>query len=358
MELSSGLSSGLLSHLAVLRRQSQALGQQQQAALARTRRKAALRAALAKARDELRRLDEGEREARDVAGASVAGAVGGARRGARRAALGDVYRIGTVRDVVARRKHAREGRRTSSRRHDAPSPGLAPAGPGEEGRLRNDAALAQYVESTAEDGLTKHAAVDLMLAHRLAGASIFRTQAGVAGAAGGGAGLVGLRFDTSHQGQFFERYYALLKPARRPGQTHSMRLQRHTFPHFVPLERLFAEHGHDLGEFLRLATAYLRAFVTRREQMKQVLAGAGAPASVSCVQSAASDAVTFSGKALGEGTVRILYKSLLDVVPDEVILKPSEALKEVKVKVQGNQTGHDITVPNLFKECQRILKSF
>ncbi|KAI8372727.1 Cenp-O kinetochore centromere component-domain-containing protein [Radiomyces spectabilis] len=78
----------------------------------------------------------------------------------------------------------------------------------------------------------------------------------------------GVRLETFYGRTYRERYYLLL---RSKSDSEPMVIEKHTIPHFIPLDRmakLFLPH--DLDTLLRILHDFLLAYVSRREQIEEL----------------------------------------------------------------------------------------
>jgi len=214
----------------------------------------------------------------------------------------------------------------------------------EPGSLRSSATLGLEVAGTRET-VSLRALADVQLAYRLAGISMFRTQA-----TRPADRMMGLRIDASHEGRYHERYYMIFKTYRRAGKS-EMELQRHTLPHFIPVEDLYVEF--EFAEFVRRVQAYANAFVTRREQTRAIV-NAHEEGDLEANTGGAYDVITFAGVALKQARIRVMYKTLLDTVPDEVQLFGKSA---VRVRVSSlPQPPMGLSLAHVFKESTHLLE--
>jgi hypothetical protein len=341
------LAAGLVAHLAHARAKARALLASQEAALERSRRKEHLRRQLRRAREAEAALrgEDAARAARE-AGADAQEWMGSVaellreRARARRRALSAA--AGAAAGAKRRRSEggaaaASSGLLGSSDEEDgesaSESESEAPPGAGAGAAqlslrraLLADGDLSALMLDGALDSSQRRQLVDKILAYRLAGMSLFRTQAVRAVSR-----RVGLRFDTSYRGRYLERYYAVLAPpepqAERSGFD-ALVLVRHTLPHFVPAEQLF--HASDLRGFVREVDARLHAFVTRREQAAaaaEALRQAPGAGSVRLDASVPYDRVQFVGEHGRE--IVVVFTSLMDTAPRTLTLVDGQERQEI-----------------------------
>ncbi|GBG30833.1 Centromere protein O [Hondaea fermentalgiana] len=367
--LGSGLGSGLVRQLEVLRAQSASLQARQEASRRKVAQKARLREQLVeigsserRLRASLRRRRERElRASRDdddgndalrLARGFGSAPSSTAKRGRKEVDDADTVTVGTVADLIRERKRQR---RRSSNNIDGDDEDQDDEDEDDEdgqdalGSLRSSAALADEMSGEAHEAVTHRGLAELQLAYRLAGISMFRTQAVKAVDR-----MLGLRIDTSFQGRYYERYYLIFKTLKRAG-TSELILQRHTLPHFIPAEDLFAEF--DLAEFVRRVQAYANAYVTRREQTNAIVQAYGDD-ELHATSGGAFDVITFSGPALdgGGARIRVIYKTLLDTVPERVEVYGRKTARAQVASLAQPPMG--LALAHVFKECVNILDSF
>jgi len=223
------------------------------------------------------------------------------------------WRIGTVEELL-RSKHTAA---TSSFKH-----------------MPIDSSSLNHLPIDARANTEHRKILDLLLAHRLSGISVFRTQAVFKKDRN-----VGFRFDTSFRGVYYERYYIILKPDS---------LYRHSIPHFIPVEKLFKNNS--LKDFLRVVQSYLNAFVSRREHGLSAAKYHEAEFS----GNAAYDVITFSN-IKPDACIRLEYKSLLDTVPCKVSLDGPLLTAPTEVKLTESHTGLDLNLLDILNDCKELL---
>jgi len=160
-------------------------------------------------------------------------------------------------------------------------------------------ALRMAQERTLLDGLRKQ-----MDGYRLVGVSCFSV--------GGRPNELGFRIDPSYKGVYGKREYVILSS--------SLKLFRHTLPHFIPVDALDQDYlPHNPGGFIRRIAQYLSVYVGRKlevDRLRQSLAGkAHVDASEAC------DVVTVTGRLAGRrgqvyDTVEFKFAALLNATPE------------------------------------------
>eukprot|EP00043_Microstomoeca_roanoka_P015146 m.151263 g.151263 ORF g.151263 m.151263 type:complete len:247 (+) comp16195_c0_seq15:185-925(+) len=113
--------------------------------------------------------------------------------------------------------------------------------------------LTDQVAEALEANTKKAKVCEYQRAYRLAGCAVFPMD----------PATVGVRFETSYQGQYFEEYFAVLRL-----KNERFTLSRHTLPGFLPLQALATSAETNLTSFLQDATRLLQSFVARREQLQ------------------------------------------------------------------------------------------
>jgi len=353
------LGEGLLQQLGSLRRQARELSRRQLGAATRLRQRSELRTELTEASNRTHKLRRAvarrfqRPHRREVAPLGAADADAEANGG---------FRVGTVAEVVLQLMKDRQRKRPSAALDEDEEEDDDQADEDSDvdnvsrkrlkasyvpGSLRNNQELTTYIESDMKVAVSKRGIEDLLLAYRLAGVSIFRTQA-----VSEEDRLVGLRFDSSYSGKYHERYYVVFKTSKRKG-VHELRVQRHTMPHFVPVETLFGEN--EMMEFVHKVQLHISALVARREQTRRILRS---NPDISLVEDcAAFDEIKLHGKGLGEIEIHIIYKSTLDTVPSEVKLRRPGGLEDAVVDISTiPQPAMGLTLSHIFRECKRIAK--
>ncbi|EGD81488.1 hypothetical protein PTSG_02205 [Salpingoeca rosetta] len=93
---------------------------------------------------------------------------------------------------------------------------------------------------------------ELQRAYRLGGCAVFAID----------PVTVGVRFETSFEGTYYEEYFAVLV-----FNEEHFELSKHTLPGFLPLDRLRQHARTNLTTFLEDTSALLQAYVSRRQQL-------------------------------------------------------------------------------------------
>jgi len=159
---------------------------------------------------------------------------------------------------------------------------------------------------------------------RLAGVSCFSV--------GGRPNDLGLRFDATWGGHYFdEKYYVILTG------TH-LQIHRHSLPYFIPVDDLAkAFLPLDPGQFCRRVSRFICAFAGRRVLAEQLAKDFSGRASVS--YSASLDIITVAGRLKAKGeipvhSVQLKFDNVLDLIPskaDVCFLRPDGEIVLQKV---------------------------
>ena len=164
-------------------------------------------------------------------------------------------------------------------------------------------------------------------AFRLAGLSIFEMDGGEEGPEGDRDGRLGLRWDTCHEGEYYECYYLLLN---QDATTEELVIESHTLPYFLPVRALAARHlNRNIRHFTDAVGAQLNAFVGRRQQA--VLLRTAPPAGghdIVVEASSAFDLVAVNWSASVAGTdlaamvdIKLVYEDLTATLPTMAVVQ-------------------------------------
>ncbi|KAF9920658.1 hypothetical protein FBU30_009487 [Linnemannia zychae] len=166
----------------------------------------------------------------------------------------------------------------------------------EERNIQHDATppIEEPPVPTAKDELEQKRLQDILMAYRLTGVTLFNgdefnqqdwSQYGLKDIIDSPKDA-GIRFDTFALRKYYEPYYVMLSvtpKARRASPQDNdeadidirksiFEITKHTIPHWVPLRELEKRYlNRDMSTFTRLVSDYLQAYVTRRENLSQVV---------------------------------------------------------------------------------------
>ena len=174
----------------------------------------------------------------------------------------------------------------------------------DESRISKD----QQTRANEENALRRGRVLKLaerVISFRLAGVSCFSV--------GGRPNDLGLRFDATWGGHYFdEKYYVVLSGA-------SLTVHRHSLPYFIPVEELARGFlPFDPGQFCRRVSRYVCAFAGRRVLAEQLARDFFGKATVETSESL--DVITLTGRLRAKGnrpvhSVQLKFESMLDLIP-------------------------------------------
>ncbi|KAG0197866.1 hypothetical protein BGX33_000278 [Mortierella sp. NVP41] len=164
----------------------------------------------------------------------------------------------------------------------------------EEQSLLDDDPTQGVPQPTLADDQEQKRLQDILMAYRLTGVTLFNgdefnqqdwSQYGVTDLLDGPKDA-GIRFDTFALRKYYEPYYIMLRttPKGRKNRTaddedmqldprrSTFEIAKHTIPHWIPLRELEKHYlNRDISTFTRSVSDYLQAFVTRRENIQQLI---------------------------------------------------------------------------------------
>ncbi|KAG0283507.1 hypothetical protein BGZ96_012094 [Linnemannia gamsii] len=160
----------------------------------------------------------------------------------------------------------------------------------------NDTPSAPAPEVIIADDQEQKRLQDILMAYRLTGVTLFNgdefgqqdwSQYDVDDILEGPKDA-GIRFETFALGKYYEPYYIMLRTTPKKGTTNNAQdnndddvqpdtsstfeIAKHTIPHWIPLRELERRYlNRDMSTFTRSVSDYLQAFVTRRENINEII---------------------------------------------------------------------------------------
>ncbi|OAQ26579.1 hypothetical protein K457DRAFT_21960 [Linnemannia elongata AG-77] len=184
-----------------------------------------------------------------------------------------------------------------------------------------DSPLPSPVDTVADDQEQKRLQ-DILMAYRLTGVTLFNgdefdhqdwSQYDVDDILEGPKDA-GIRFDTFALGRYYEPYYIMLRTTPIGTRNNPQNLDddedpqldikktfeivKHTIPHWIPLRELEKRYlNRDMSTFTRSVSDYLQAFVTRRENINEIISTFSLDKSLIQAATAASEAAAVAAAA-------------------------------------------------------------
>ncbi|CAO3681070.1 unnamed protein product [Umbelopsis vinacea] len=158
------------------------------------------------------------------------------------------------------------------------------------------------------DKAYRHCVTDAILLQRMTGRTIFSLS----------NGYVGIRLETFYSSKFREPFYLLIN---QETQDDELRIAKHTIPHFIPLRELEKKFLNvDMDSLLHVLEDYVQAFVSRREQVVEIIQYLENTPAIKVICDDAAKSIVSVIANLNNGVIRvsIRYEDLRSEFPTRV----------------------------------------
>jgi len=161
------------------------------------------------------------------------------------------------------------------------------------------------------DKAYRHCVTDAILLQRMTGRTIFSLS----------NGYVGIRLETFYSSKFREPFYLLISQETRDDE---LRIAKHTIPHFIPLRELEKKFLNvDMDSLLHVLEDYVQAFVSRREQIIEIMQYLEKTPAIKVTCDDAAKSMVSIVANVGNGVIRVSmrYEDMRSEFPTQVEVK-------------------------------------